>query len=62
MATAKRNSTKQHDRFVEAARQLGCDESEPRFDEALKRVGKAKLTHPSRPSKDSKSKDGDASS
>jgi hypothetical protein len=42
----------QSEKFVEAARKLGADESEQRFDDALKRVGKAKLTHPPRPKKE----------
>jgi hypothetical protein len=32
----------QSERFKEAARELGCDESEERFDEALRKIGKAK--------------------
>jgi hypothetical protein len=41
----------QSEKFIEAARKLGADESEANFDRALKRVGKAKLTHPPRPKK-----------
>ena len=33
---------KQIDRFKEVARELGCDESEERFNENLKRIAKAK--------------------
>lgn len=33
--------TPQSQRFIEAARELGCDESEERFDAALKKVAKA---------------------
>ena len=44
-------SKPQIERFVQAARKLGADESEPHFDAALKRVGKAKLTHPARAKK-----------
>ena len=33
--------TEQSQRFIEAARELGCDESEERFNEALKKVAKA---------------------
>ncbi|WP_363349418.1 DNA-binding protein [Methylocystis echinoides] len=33
---------KQSDAFVDAARAIGCDESEERFDEALKKVAKHK--------------------
>jgi hypothetical protein len=32
----------QVDRFVETARQLGCDEDEKAFDETLKKIAKAK--------------------
>ena len=31
----------QRDRFIEKARELGCDEDEGRFNETLKRVAKA---------------------
>ena len=31
----------QRDRFIEKARELGCDEDEVRFNETLKRVAKA---------------------
>ena len=31
----------QRDRFIETARELGCDEDEARFNETLKRVAKA---------------------
>lgn len=41
----------QHKNFIEVARKLGADESEAHFDAALKRVGKAKLTHPPRAKK-----------
>jgi hypothetical protein len=34
--------TNQSDRFIEAARTLGCDESEERFDAALKMIAKQK--------------------
>jgi hypothetical protein len=32
----------QHRRFVETARELGCDEDEAAFDEKLKRIATAK--------------------
>ncbi len=32
----------QHDRFVEAARALGCDEDEAAFDEKLKAIARQK--------------------
>jgi hypothetical protein len=53
----KKTEKSQHERFIEAARKLGADESEARFDAALKRVGKAKLTHPPRPKKAEPKKD-----
>lgn len=36
----------QHDRFVETARKLGCDESEEAFDEKLKVIARAKPSEP----------------
>jgi hypothetical protein len=36
---------KQIDKFREAARELGTDESEERFNETLQRIGKAKPKH-----------------
>jgi hypothetical protein len=51
MAERKDTSSTQAERFVQAARKVGADESEEKFDEALKRVAKAKLTHPPRPKK-----------
>lgn len=33
----------QYDHFVEAARSLGCDESEAAFDEKLKKVARQKV-------------------
>ena len=35
-------SPSQHDRFIEAARKLGCDEDEAAFDEKLAVVARAK--------------------
>ena len=32
----------QIEKFIETARELGCDESEERFNENLKRIAKAK--------------------
>jgi len=32
---------KQSDKFIEAARELGCDEDESAFDEMVKKVAKA---------------------
>ena len=31
-------------RFIETARQLGCEDNLDRFDEAVKRIGKVRLT------------------
>jgi hypothetical protein len=42
----------QHDKFKEAAKELGCDEDEARFDDTVKKLaksgGKADLTNPSK--------------
>jgi hypothetical protein len=35
-------------RFIEAARELGCDEDEAKFDEKLKKVAKAPVRHVSK--------------
>ncbi len=40
--TMKQKTKTQLERFKEAARELGCDESEERFNENLKRIAKAK--------------------
>ena len=32
----------QAERFIEAARELGCEDNLARFDEAVKRIGKAR--------------------
>lgn len=40
-APAGENKVDQSQRFVEAARELGADQSEEEFDEALKRIGRA---------------------
>ena len=37
-----KNPKKQHERFLKDARELECDESEERFDAALKTIGKQK--------------------
>jgi hypothetical protein len=55
-AKSKESSLTQPERFLDDARSLGCDESEARFDAALKQIGKAKLTHPPRPAKAKKEK------
>ena len=36
------NPTEQSQRFIDAARELGCDESEERFNETLRAVAKHK--------------------
>jgi hypothetical protein len=41
-----RNADSQVKRFREAARDLGCDESEERFNEALKKVARHKPVEP----------------
>jgi hypothetical protein len=40
----------QYQRFVEAARELGCDESEERFVEVVRKVAAPKSEAPSEPS------------
>lgn len=42
MTTEKARS--QSDKFKEAARELGCDEDEARWDERLKKVAKQKVS------------------
>jgi hypothetical protein len=56
MVKQKEKNSSQHDTFADAARGLGCAESESHFDAALKKIGKAKLTHPPRPEKAKKEK------
>lgn len=36
------SSKKQSDAFIKAARDLGCDEDEAKFNAALRRIGEAK--------------------
>jgi hypothetical protein len=38
----------QHQRFIETARELECDEDKERFEEKLKRIATAKPTSPKR--------------
>lgn len=40
-ATVTGKPQAQRDKFIEAARELGCDENEEAFKDALKRVAKA---------------------
>lgn len=51
----KQQGKEQIDKFRDAARELGCDESEEAFDEALKRLGKS-TTRPNPKSKKPKRK------
>jgi hypothetical protein len=44
----------QHKRFIETARELGCDEDEAAFDEKLKRIATAKPKLRSKPATDEK--------
>ena len=39
----RKDDLSQVDRFKEAARELGCDEDEARWDERLRKVAKTKL-------------------
>lgn len=41
-AESGRADPDQYQRFLEAARELGCEENFPRFEDALKRIVKAK--------------------
>jgi hypothetical protein len=41
-----REAKSQHERFVETARALECDEDKDRFEEKLKQIAKAKPTKP----------------
>ena len=38
MSSQKTESNQQSDRFIEKARELGCDEDEDRFNETLKKI------------------------
>lgn len=40
----KQTDTKQSERFIETARELGCDEDEEAFKSKLKRIAKAPIT------------------
>ena len=42
MTSSKKPATEQSQRFKEAAHELGCDDSEERFREVMRRVAKAK--------------------
>jgi hypothetical protein len=43
-STPKHPDTKQSRRFIETARELGCDEDEAVFDEKLRRIATVKPT------------------
>ena len=47
----KQSETEQSRRFIETARQLGCDEDEKAFDEKLKKIATAKPSKNQNPSK-----------
>jgi hypothetical protein len=47
--TEATKNQRQPDDFVSVARRLGCDDSEERFDEALKTIAKQKPKEPSKP-------------
>lgn len=49
------DSRSQHDRFVDMARELGCDENEAAFDEKLKVVARQKAKVDVKPTKATKS-------
>jgi hypothetical protein len=42
MTDPKSSNKPQNERFIEAARELGCDEDEAAFDEKLRRIATAK--------------------
>lgn len=52
----KPTSTDQHRRFVETARELGCDDDEAAFDEKLRRIASVKTTKPPRAKRIAKAK------
>jgi hypothetical protein len=47
-ATAKKDSN-QKQRFIEAARELECDDDKERFEERLKKIAKTKPTSKTKP-------------
>jgi hypothetical protein len=48
-ATVKATLSQQSKRFIEKARELGCDKDEAAFEERLKKVAKAKAPHKQEP-------------
>jgi hypothetical protein len=51
----KTTDIQQHKRFIETARELGCDEDEAAFDEKLKRIVTAKPKPKPKPSEKGRS-------
>lgn len=49
MMSSEVRSPSQRDRFIEAARKLGCDEDEAAFDEKLKVIARHKPKLPATP-------------
>lgn len=49
MEKTRKDTSEQVDRFREAARELGCDQSEERFDAALRKVAKAPALEEDKP-------------
>jgi hypothetical protein len=52
-SSAKKSDDAQSKRFIETARELGCDEDEAAFDEKLRQIAMAK--HSGKPSRQSRS-------
>ncbi len=50
-ARGGRSNGDQRAKFVEGARDLGCDESEERFDAALKKIGTRQKSKDTKPKK-----------
>lgn len=44
--TKPKRQQSQHDRFIETARELECNEDKQRFEEKLKQIAKAKPSKP----------------
>ena len=42
MSSKKQDNSDQHKRFIETARQLGCDEDKERFEANLKSIARVK--------------------
>lgn len=49
MTRKKADAKTQHERFIEAARELGCDDDEQAFEERLKRVAESPPQKPDKP-------------